>query len=296
VENDKRVPQPDPPALSEIVRYSAADGYPLHVRIWRSAAASVAQVVCLHGVISHSGWYARSSAFLAARGCNVHFLDRRGSGLNAEARGDVDTFYTWLDDVENYVDQLRGGAPRILVGISWGGKLAAAVARHRPWLLDGLALLCPGIVARTKASPMQRRLLNLATRAGITRRRVSIPLQDPALFIDDGKWQEYIRCDPLVLREITLRFAAEDIKLDAYVADAAPQIRTPALLMLAGRDQIIDNAAVRDYFHKFASAEKRVVEYPQAAHTLEFEPEPAGFFSDLAEWITRTAAGGGSGN
>jgi alpha-beta hydrolase superfamily lysophospholipase len=277
-------------ALPHIVSLPAADGYPLQVRVWRCAGPARAQVVCLHGVISHSGWYAHSSAFLASKGCEVHFLDRRGSGLNAQRRGDVDSFQTWLDDVENCLDRLRGGAPRILVGISWGGKLAAAVARHRPLLLEGLALLCPGIHARTKASRLQRRLLKLARWAGVSRRRVAIPLQDPALFIDDRRWQEYIASDPLVLREITIRFAAEDLKLDAYVAGAAPHIRTPTLLMLAGRDQIIDNNAVREYFHNLGAVEKKLIEYPQAAHTLEFELDRIPFFSDLADWILGTAA------
>jgi alpha-beta hydrolase superfamily lysophospholipase len=132
--------------------------------------------------------------------------------------------------------------------------------------------------------------LKLAERAGMLRRRVAIPLQDPALFIDDPRWQEYIRCDPLVLREITLRFASEDLKLDAYVAHAAPHIRTPTLLVLAGRDKIIDNDALRSYYQNLGCAEKRLIEYPQAAHTLEFEPDATQFFNDLADWILAAAA------
>lgn len=262
----------------------------MHARVWRCAGEPLARVVGLHGIISHSGWYARSCSFLAAAGCEVHFLDRRGSGLNSHDRGDVDSWCTWLDDVENYLDRLGGGTPRILMGISWGGKLAAAVARHRPWLLDGLALLCPGIHARAKASPLQRRLLKLADRVGVRRRRVKIPLQDPALFIDDPNWQQYIGLDPLVLRAITLRFANEDLKLDAYVADSAPHVRTPTLLMLSGRDQIIDNDSMRVYFQHLASSQKRLIEYPRAAHTLEFEPDATAFFHDLADWLLQIEA------
>jgi alpha-beta hydrolase superfamily lysophospholipase len=275
--------------IPQIEQFTAHDGYPLHARVWRSASPPAARVVGLHGIISHSGWYARSCAFLASAGYEVHFLDRRGSGLNAKQRGDIDCWRIWLDDVENYLDWLGGDAPRILMGISWGGKLAAAVARHRPWLLDGLALLCPGIRARTKASAVQRQMLKLADRIGLKRRRVTIPLQDPALFIDDPAWQEYIGSDPLVLREITLRLANEDLKLDAYVADAAPHLCTPTLLMLAGRDQIIDNEAMRAFFEQLSSSQKRLIEYPQAAHTLEFEPDTTSFFNDLSGWIVQTA-------
>ena len=40
---------------------------------------------------------------LAAAGFDVHFLDRRGSGLNAEQPGDVDHWQTWIDDVAVYL-------------------------------------------------------------------------------------------------------------------------------------------------------------------------------------------------
>lgn len=272
-----------------IERVAAADGSLLHARVWRCEQPPIARVVGLHGIISHSGWYAGSCAHLAKAGCEVHFLDRRGSGLNAVRRGDVDSWQTWLDDVENYLDRLPGEMPRVLMGISWGGKLAAAVARHRPWLLSGLALLCPGIRAQTKASPIQRRLVKLANRIGAQRRQVTIPLQDPALFIEGVNWQQYIASDPLVLRQITLRMALEDLKLDAYVDDSAPFIRTPTLLMLAGRDRIIDNQGMREYFQSIAATNKRTIEYPQAAHTLEFEPDADRFFNDLTEWIVSIA-------
>lgn len=274
----------------QIERYPAADGSLLHARVWRTSESPVARVIGLHGIISHSGWYARSSAWLAARGCEVHFLDRRGSGLNYHSRGDVDDWQTWLDDVENYLDRLGGRQPRLLMGISWGGKLAAAIASHRPWLVDGLALLCPGIRARTKASGIQRGLIRAASQLGLQGRRVTIPLQDPALFIDDARWQRHIAQDPLALRQITLRFAAQDLNLNAYVHDSAAKIRTPTLLMLAGRDQIIDNEGMREFFNKLACMQKQLLEYPSAAHTFEFEPDPSRFFTDLTDWVTTTVA------
>ena len=103
--------------------FSAADGYRISVRVW-DIARPVARVVCLHGIISHAGWYSQSCRKLAEAGYEVHFMDRRGSGLNAAARGDVDHYETWLQDTEIYLGQLTATLPRILLGISWGGKLA----------------------------------------------------------------------------------------------------------------------------------------------------------------------------
>src|SRR5688500_158432 len=108
-----------PQAFSRIARYDCPDGYRCAVRIWK-ADAPLARAVLLHGIVSHGGWYSASCRRLAEAGIEVHFLDRRGSGLNAAGRGDVDRYETWLDDVEGYLAGLPADSPRLLLGISWG--------------------------------------------------------------------------------------------------------------------------------------------------------------------------------
>ena len=46
---------------------------------------------------------------------------------------------------------------------------------------------------------------------------------------------------------------------------------------------------------KFLAADKTVIEYPEAHHTLEFEPDPTRYFADLVGWLARQARGGGMG-
>ena len=220
--------QMESPVLPTIEHYTAEDGYRCAVRVWRQDAP-VARAVFLHGIISHGAWYASSSALLAAAGVEVHFIDRRGSGLNAVARGDVDQYLTWLRDVEVYLDRLSADAPRLLLGVSWGGKLAVAVARHRPDLVDGLALLCPGLFARQSANSVQRALLRCAAAAGFHGLRVTIPLRDPGLFTNSLPWQAYVRDDPLTLRKITIRFARADLDLNRYATQASTSQRSWSL-------------------------------------------------------------------
>jgi len=115
-------------------------------------------------------------------------------------------------------------------------------------------------------------------------RRVTIPLQNPSLFTDSHEHQEYIRKDPFTLRKITVRFALADRALTRYTIETPREIRLPTLLMLAGRDRIVDNDRVRQFVDEFSADKKTIIEYPDAAHTLEFEPDPAGYFDDLARW------------
>jgi len=211
------------PNFPRIAEFACPDGYRAAVRVWE-AREPRARLVLLHGIVSHGGWYAASCRALAEAGMEVHFLDRRGSGLNADAPGDVDRFETWLDDVESYLAELPDSLPRLLLGISWGGKLAAAVSRRRPDLLSGLGLLCPGLFARQSPRLARRTAVSAAAVLRLGNRRVPVPLRDPALFTDDPRWQAFVRDDPLTLRNVTIRFAAADAELTRY----ARQTRTLA--------------------------------------------------------------------
>lgn len=271
---------------SAIEYFQAADGRQLALRRYRPPSDSRADVVILHGIISHSGWYDISSVALADRGFDVHALDRRGSGLNGDVPGDIDSMQTWLSDVIDYLSQIKHpDRPLFLLGISWGGKLAPAVARTRPDLLSGFGMLCPGIYARQQPGLFKRIGLGLTARLGIHRKTVSIPLQDPELFTDSPRWQNYICHDPLTLRRITLRFARQDWNLTLHTRCSAPYLHLPCLLVLAGRDRIVDNPRTKSYFTNIASGDKTLLEYSNSAHTLEFESDVDQYINDLAAWL-----------
>ena len=267
---------------AQIQIYRAADGYRCAARVWKTPNP-VGRVVFLHGIISHGGWYLRSCQALAAAGFEVHFLDRRGSGLNADARGDVVDCQTWIDDARGYIWSLPSDAPKLLMGISWGGKLAVATLKRSPELVAGMALICPGLYAQYGSNRFQRRALAIAARLGLEKRKAPIPLRNPALFTDSAAWQRFVGEDPLTLRTVTIRAALADIKLTQEARQNPELVTTPTLLMLSSRDRIIDNARVRELFSRFSSSDKRLREYP-AAHTLEFEDDPGPYLQDLCGW------------
>jgi acylglycerol lipase len=279
-----------PPLPPRIDFYTAEGGRRLALRTWEANPTPKARLVFLHGITSHSGWYARSCEALARAGFDVHFLDRRGSGLNVEQPGDVDAWATWIDDVAAYLEPLRGRLPTLLCGISWGGKLAAAVARRHPGLIQALALICPGLYSPHEPGLLKRMALAVPAPDRRQNRRVKIPLERPSLFTDSDAWQQFIAHDPLTLRRVSWRFAREDRYLTRYARGAAPYLHMPLLLVLAGRDRIVDNARTRAFFNRTGSRVRTLIEYPNAAHTLEFETEPEPYFADLASWAATSAA------
>lgn len=268
--------------------FVADDGYRFACRRWH-ADDPLGQVVMVHGIISHSGWYLKTGAHLAKAGFAVHSLDRRGSGLNFAGRGDVDRAETWIQDVEGYLESLGSHRPRLLIGISWGGLMATTVARRRPDLVSGLGLLCPGFFARKGISAVQHRVVRTAARWGLAQRKFAVPLRDPQLFTHSPWWRDYIRDDPFTLRKVTLRLATASADLYAETIQNPEGVRVPTLLMLAEKDALIKNDDVRTFVERFSTNDQRCVEIPQAAHTLEFEDEVSRYLADLQDWCRETS-------
>lgn len=285
---------PDPAYTLET--FTARDGYAWRYRRYRTTGTPKAEVVFIHGIQSHGGWYERSCTELCQAGFNVSFLDRRGAGLNEAQRGDAPGFRRLLDDIAEFLTVLPRTAPQpghgvaklplFLGAISWGGKLGVALERRHPGLVDGLMLLCPGFYPKVRPS-LGQRLLILLSRLFRRRKLFAIPLRDPELFTGNPRWQQFIREDPLSLRQATARFLFESVRLDGYLRFAAKYVHVPVLLLLAEHDRIIRNAKTRGFIDRLAAKDKTIIEYPGAHHTLEFEPDPEQFIVDMRAWLEK---------
>ena len=177
------------------------------------------------------------------------------------------------------------------MAVSWGGKLAVALERWKSGLVDGLILLCPGFFPQV-GLPLSKKLGILGTRLVAPERLFPIPLNDPELFTTSPAWREFIRMDPLALHHATARFFVESVRLDRYLRGAAQHVDVPTLLLLAGQDRIIRNDKTHHFFHKFATMDKNVITYPQAHHTLEYEPDPDRWLAEIGRWLDRHCQAG----
>lgn len=295
-----------PDSERTIEEFTAGDGYRWRYRRFIPSAPPRAQVVCIHGIQSHGGWYEYSCEKLRQAGFAVSFLDRRGSGLNEQARGDAPSFRRLVDDISEFLEseavrkdeptaapgpagssRLRlSGPPVFLVAISWGGKLAVALERRHPGLITGLTLLCPGFFPRVKP-PLGQRFRIAVSRLTRPRKLFPVPLNDPELFTASPRWQRFISEDALGLRQVTARMLVESVRLDGYLRLVPKYIRIPVLLMLGEKDRIIFNSRTRQFVESFATSDKEIIEYTGANHTLEFEPDPDRFIQDLIGWLER---------
>ncbi len=276
--------------LPAIRQLTASDGQHLHFQHWTAAKKCRGVIVALHGVQSHSGWYTWSSGQLAAAGYDVYFADRRGSGLNGRQRGHADHGLRLLNDVRQLIRLVRREhadvlLPLTLMSVSWGAKIAAALAAMWSHEIERLALLYPGLISLVHPTWSQNLRLNLGRRFDVRFHGIDIPLTNPGLFTGVPKHQQFIAEDPLTLHRVTSGFLNAGRDLDQIIRDQCQQIVHPTLLMLAGQDRIIDNAATSQLVAGFGSEHQTTIRYPAAQHTLEFEPDRGQFVSDLIEWL-----------
>jgi len=181
--------------------------------------------------------------------------------------GDAPSARVLLEDVRRFRRQL-GDLKLHLLGLSWGGKLAAAVALDQPEALQSLILITPGLRSRRDLSLSSKAhvLLNLLVGG---RSRFKVPIE-PEMFTHTPRFLDFIRADPWRLEKVTARFLLTSRALDRMITKKIANLRLPILLFLAGKDPIIDNRGVRDLFSGVKN-QVRVQIFDDAIHAIQFD-------------------------
>ena len=99
-----------------------------------------------------------------------------------------------------------------------------------------------------------------------------MPLSDPRLFTGEPDWQEFIRNDRYALHHVSLDFLQASLDMENRLSSEMNQIGIPHLVLLAGRDEIVDTEKTLQLLTRIGSPPESVIVYQEARHTLEFEP------------------------
>jgi alpha-beta hydrolase superfamily lysophospholipase len=268
---------------------AARDGAALTYRLFPAAGEQRGALVYLHGIQSHGGWYVDTAQEVARRGYSMYLTDRRGSGESTEPRGYFESKEQLVGDVREFVDLARDehpGLPIFLVGGCWGARPAVTFALEAQELLAGLVLISPALAAKVDLTVPEK--LKVVVGGTVRpRSKVRIPLS-PELFTRNPSWLEFIREDPLVLKEVATSFFLKQALWDKWIAKQTG-LRLPLLLLQSGRDEIVDVPKVREWFERQESADKRYVLYPEFDHLLDFEDDRGRYWDDLVAWLNEHA-------
>lgn len=268
----------------EELTLTLADGYRAYGRYWpvRNAPAAV---LYLHGIQSHCGWYEQSARRLRDAGFAVLQPDRRGSGRNRQDRGHAESHRQLIADAFCWGQALqeRTGLPRFhVVGVSWGGRLACAMSLSDRGSIHSLTLVCPGLFPRIDVSGAEKLRIGFAM-LGDRRRLFDIPLNDPELFTSQPRWLEFLRSDDLALHQVSASFFLASRRMDAAIRELPRRPPLPLHLFVAGLDRIIDSQRTIEYVRSLNWPMTRITQFPQARHTLEFEPVCEEYWADLVK-------------
>ena len=261
-------------------RAVTADGIGLFTRHW-PAADPWAALLLVHGLGEHSGRYEHVGDHFAAAGIDTHGYDHRGNGASDGARGDIDRWSRFHDDLGERLTAVRGAAdsrPVVLYAHSMGGLIAAGYLlsdRPRP---DLTVLSAPGLDSTLAAwkqalAPVLGRIVpTLSVPNGVS---VDTLSRDPEV----GR---RMLADPLNGRTSTARFAAEAIQEQRRVRQRAAAVGGPTLV-IHGLDDGLVPVTASEPFEGAPGVERRT--YPGLRHELHNEPEWRTVLDDVVAWL-----------
>ncbi len=213
-------------------------------------------------------------------------------GMGRTPAGDVASSDDVLAALLAFVDERIGAAPFLVIGNSFGGYLARAVARARPEQVLGLALICPAAGAGPEAEAAWELPSHAVVRA------------DPELMETLGSSDAAYRALAVVQSKETLdRFRAE-VGTGLAVADRAaldrieqnaeltvspesgPPYERPTLILTGRQDQVTGFAELYALLAHYPRATFAVLD--RAGHNLQIE-HPDLLEALMGEWLERVA-------
>ena len=266
------------------------DGCELFLRRWRGESQQ--ELLLLHGLGAHSGWFIDMGNELAARGLSVSVVDHRGFGRSGGLQGHIERASNYIDDLVVVVKELRRrqqeqeqATKLFVLGHSMGGIFATHLVAKHGELLDGVLFLNPWVRDSAKVP--------LGTTLGIfgggllrSQRRWRAP-GGTEVMTTNPEAARMLEGDPYWRRDFTANFWLEIFRMRLQVPALARRITLPALVMQAEQDRSVISAASRQLYDALGSQDKSWIVYPGYAHDSELESNRTQMDQDIVAWIQR---------
>ena len=251
-----------------------------------SPAEVRAQMIVVHGLGEHSGRYLNVVNYFCPRGFAVFGYDHRGFGKSAGTRAYTDSIEDFLDDLDTFVQQVRGrapGKPLVVVGHSMGGLIVLRWAATRDPVVD--AVVSSG--AALEVSPPVPAAKRFAARVfSKIAPKLSTPNEvDPAALSHDPAVVQAYVSDPLVIRKITARLAHEIIRSMGETLILAERVRLPILILHGEADQVVAASGSRKFYEAVPGTAKALHTYPGFYHEIFNEVGKETVFKDMESWL-----------
>ena len=251
--------------------FASSDNVSIRYGIWDCGAKTKkGSVILLGGRKEFMEKYAETIEELKQRQFDVYSMDWRGQGLSARLlanrqKGHINNYGEYLEDLNYFVNNIVRPAavsPLIILGHSMGGHVALRFLHDFPESADKAVLTSPMIDINIPTFPrwLVRFIAFCASGTGfghsysvgskgysasnIKFERNTLT-SDPVRFMDEHR--AIAESPELALGGVTYGWLAATFKSIGILSDAdyAGKIKTPVLIISAGKDRIVSEAAQR---------------------------------------------------
>jgi alpha-beta hydrolase superfamily lysophospholipase len=272
-------------ALTEEFWTSPQSGHRLFYRLWRPPDTTRA-IVIVHGFGEHGGRYHPVAEDLASRGMAVAVPDLWGHGRSGGARGDIEHFSHYGEDLQALAEQVvlpaTGERPFAVFGHSFGALVALHWTVNQPSLIRRLVVQSPLLAV---GFPVPAWKQAAARWLGRFWPSASLPmdLDVNALSHDPAIIQAY-REDPLVHNVMSARTYHEFLNAAQQVLTHAVHVQVPTLLLYGEQDRVVSVETAKRWFAAL-TCPKRIVGFAGAAHELHHEAVRDEALRLVGEWV-----------
>lgn len=237
------LPGPMTPTKTTTIKTPGGDS--LYAEEFVPQGAPKGVVLVTHGYAEHCGRYRELANVIARAGWAVLTYDVRGHGQSPGARGFIEHFDQYLDDLRAAhaeAKKLAPDKPVVLLGHSHGSliTLRALCSDHPPSAVAAI-VSSPYLGLRLAVPAYKKVLARFASRvAPALAQPNSLRVED--LTSDKGKQAERL-ADKLCFDVATARWFTEAAAAQAFVEAHADRIKLPTTWLVAGADPIADPAA-----------------------------------------------------
>lgn len=250
-----------------------------------SHAIPKAILLVVHGLGEHVGRYTDFARHLASHSIATVAFDQQGHGNRPGKRGLSRGYESMLGDIHNAAAEIAKHwqtTPRILLGTSMGGNLAANYVLRGSQNWDGLILVAPMLLP---AKPPRREQILAAWLTGkiFPFLKLKGNLQ-PSDLTQDPSEAQAIQEDPLMHSQISLRLATELLGHGRWALDQARNFDLPMLVLHGEQDRTVELAASSALCTKVGQKAK-MISLPNMLHDIFHETDRLLAFEHIHQWI-----------
>ena len=266
-------------------QFLGADQAELFFQTWTPSQVR-GTIVITHGLAEHSECYHALAKVLADDGWQVFAWDMRGHGRSSGKRGYVMSIDSFISDFGCFLDVIRkqkSPHPPILLGHSLGGLVTLRYLETHDCNYTALVLSSPALGLSMPVPKFKEKLAEVAVKWLPT-----LTMHNEIKYTDLSHLDEMIESysrDNLRHDKISPGLFLSMRDNFPLALAAAPDVKNPVLMLLAGEDRVASTPASQDLFERLPNKKNQLIVYPESFHEIFNDRERDRVIADLKNFI-----------